>query len=121
MQAIKFRKKYRNLWVVANQKCPVNSQSRRQSKSRNLYERLMNFENEMLLFMEDENVQFTNNFAENDQRMTKIQQKVSGVLEVLMGPEHFVGSGLISLRVVSGEWDLAKHFKFSSKKSSLSL
>lgn len=88
-EAIKFREKYRKLLIVANQECPVNSQSRAQSKSRNLLERLINFENETLLFMEDENVHFTNNIAENDQRMTKVQQKVSGCFRSFDGARIF--------------------------------
>ena len=34
--------------------------------------------NDVLRFTEDENVPFTNNQGENDLRMTKVQQKISG-------------------------------------------
>jgi transposase len=50
----------------------------KKSKSRNLLERLRDFENETLRFMEDPLVPFTNNSGENDLRMTKVQQKISG-------------------------------------------
>lgn len=45
----------------------------KKSKSRNLLERLKNYEDDTLRFMENENVPFTNNQGENDLRMTKVQ------------------------------------------------
>ncbi|HND86613.1 MAG TPA: IS66 family transposase, partial [Pseudobdellovibrionaceae bacterium] len=98
--AIKFRKKYRRLLSRAQRECPVNSKSRAQSKSRNLLERLIEFENETLLFMENLNVSFTNNIAENDQRMTKVQQKISGCFRSMEGAKIFcrIRSYLITCR-----------------------
>ena len=40
----------------------------------------MAYENDALCFMVDERVPFTNNQAENDVRMTKVQQKITGCL-----------------------------------------
>ena len=88
-EAIKFRKKYRKVLASANQECKKVENSRAQSKSRNLLERLMNFENETLLFMENIDVSFTNNAAENDQRMTKVQQKISGCFRSMDGAKIF--------------------------------
>ena len=48
------------------------------SKSRNLLERLRTFETETLRFMTDPLVPFTKNQSENDIRMTKLQQEISG-------------------------------------------
>ncbi len=48
------------------------------SKARNLLERLRNFEDDVLRFMDEMEVPFSNNQAENDLRMTKVQQKISG-------------------------------------------
>jgi transposase len=59
------------------------------SKSRNLLERLIKFEDAVLRFMDDPLVPFTNNQAENDLRMIKIQQKVSGCFRSMDGAKVF--------------------------------
>jgi transposase len=51
---------------------------RRQSKTRNLLERLRNRDHHVLLFARDLTVPFTNNQAERDVRPTKTQLKISG-------------------------------------------
>ena len=51
---------------------------RRQSKTRNLLERLHDREDQVLLFARDLSVPFTNNQAERDVRPTKTQMKISG-------------------------------------------
>jgi len=51
---------------------------RKQSKTRNLLERLRAREVEMLRFAHDPTVLFTNNQAERDLRLTKTQMKISG-------------------------------------------
>jgi len=50
----------------------------KQSKSRNLLERLFDYHKDVLRFMSDPVAPFTNNQAENDLRMTKVHQKISG-------------------------------------------
>jgi transposase len=87
--ADKFRNRYRRLIANAQKECPRNKKSRGQSKSRNLLERLAGFETETLRFMEDLNVPFTNNRAENDQRMVKVQQKISGCFRSMQGAQIF--------------------------------
>jgi len=61
----------------------------KRSKSRNLLERLRDFEEETLRFMTDPNVPFTNNLGENDIRMTKVQQKISGCFRAMVGAKYF--------------------------------
>ncbi|MBA3338648.1 MAG: IS66 family transposase [Geodermatophilaceae bacterium] len=51
---------------------------RRQSKTRNLLERLRDRDEQVLLFARDLSVPFTNNQAERDVRPTKTQLKISG-------------------------------------------
>ncbi len=73
--------------------CPAQEKGKRgrikKIKSRNLLERLRDFEHEMLRFMENELVAFSNNLGENDIRMTKIQQKISGCFRSIEGAKIF--------------------------------
>lgn len=87
--AEKCRKKYRKILRAAEKECPENMRQRAQSKSRNLLERLLAFEDETLRFMEDALVPFTNNQGERDLRMTKVQQKISGCFRSMMGAKNF--------------------------------
>lgn len=81
-----YRKRYKKLLSVAEIECPPPNTIRekgqrgriKRSKSRNLLERLIHYEEDVLRFMEDIDVPFTNNQGENDLRMTKVQQKISG-------------------------------------------
>lgn len=61
----------------------------KKTKERNLLERLRNFENDVLRFMVVREVPFTNNRGENDIRMTKVQQKISGCFKSLDGAKIF--------------------------------
>ena len=61
----------------------------KKSKERNLLERLRDFEKDVLLFMVVSYVPFTNNRGENDIRMTKVQQKISGCFKSLEGAKIF--------------------------------
>ena len=55
----------------------------------NLALRLQTRKQEVLLFLNDLAVPFTNNEAEQDLRMTKTRQKVSGCFRTLEGAENF--------------------------------
>ncbi len=61
----------------------------KKSTSCNLLERLRDYEDDVLRFMENKIVQFTNNLGENDLRMTKVQQKISGCFRSMEGAYIF--------------------------------
>jgi len=92
----KFRETYRKLLKQADIECPEPPPKEKgkrgrvkRSKSRNLLERLRNFENDVLRFMEIDYVPFTNNLGERDIRMTKVQQKISGCFRSIDGARIF--------------------------------
>ncbi len=93
----KYRLQYRELIKQAKIECPEPSGPRKKgkrgrikkSKSRNLLERLREFEQETLRFMDNVRVPFTNNLGENDIRMTKVQQKISGCFRSMEGAKIF--------------------------------
>lgn len=61
----------------------------KKSKERNLLERLRDYEKDVLRFMVETDVPFTNNRGENDIRMTKVQQKISGCFKSMDGAKIF--------------------------------
>ena len=85
----KFQKRYRQILADADLECPANMKTRAQSKSRNLIDRLVAFEDETLRFMKDRKTPFTNNQGERDLRMNKVQQKISGCFRTERGAEDF--------------------------------
>jgi len=93
LAANKYRAKYRSILKQGEIECPEPVKPRikgkrgriKRSKSRNLLERLRDYEQDVLRFMENEIVSFTNNLGENDIRMTKVQQKISGCFRSMDG------------------------------------
>jgi len=85
----RYQKLYRSILCDAQKECPENLKQRAQSKSRNLIERLIAFEEETLRFMVDEQTPFTNNQGERDLRMNKVQQKISGCFRSQRGARDF--------------------------------
>ena len=88
--------RYREIIKAGKYECPkqmptVGSRKTRvkQTKERNLLDRLSDYENQTLLFMKEKNVPFTNNQAERDVRMVKVQQKVSGQFKGMNGAKYF--------------------------------
>lgn len=97
-QAKLWRARYRALLEEAEIECPPPDESQRKerqrgrlkrSKSRNLLERLLNFELDVLRFLENKAIPFTNNQGERDLRMTKVQQKISGCFRSMDGAKIF--------------------------------
>ncbi len=96
-EAERWRRRYRKLLEKAEIECPPPDESQRKekrgrlkrSKARNLLERLRDFEQDVLRFMDNEIVPFTNNQGENDLRMTKVQQKISGCFRSMEGAKIF--------------------------------
>ncbi len=92
-----FLRRYRTVLTQANSECPPPDPQHHagkrgriaKSKSRNLLERLRDFETETLRFMTNKLVPFTNNQGENDIRMTKVQQKISGCFRSFQGAQIF--------------------------------
>jgi len=62
---------------------------RKQSKSQNMLDRLERYEHYVLAFLHDLIVPFTNNLAEQDIRMIRVQQKISGCFRTEKGAAHF--------------------------------
>jgi len=71
-----YRRRYRDLLQEAEKECPAPDETKRKgrrgklprTKSRNLLERLQDFESDVLRFMDEKDVPFSNNQAENDLR-----------------------------------------------------
>ncbi|MBF0140904.1 MAG: IS66 family transposase [Magnetococcales bacterium] len=92
-----FRERYRKILADAETECPPPNENDRngkrgrlkRSKSRNLLERLREHEHGVLLFLENPDVPFSNNQAENDIRMTKVHQKISGCFRSQNGAAIF--------------------------------
>jgi len=95
--AEQYRTQYRDLLQEAEKECPAQPQVKKEgkrgrvarSKARNLLKRLQKFETDVLRFLDDPLVPFTNNQAENDLRMIKVQQKVSGCFRSMDGAKTF--------------------------------
>jgi len=96
-EASQYLRQYRKLLRQAEIECPPPDESRvkgqrgriKRSKARNLLERLINYGSDVLRFMDNPDVPFTNNLGENDIRMTKVQQKISGCFRSMEGAEIF--------------------------------
>jgi transposase len=89
-----FRKRYRKIINQAIKNLPPPEINRRRGRTKKgislcLWERLLNYENEVLLFSKEELVPFDNNQAERDLRMFKVKMKISGCFRNIKSAEHF--------------------------------
>ena len=90
-----YREKYRAVLRSGDKECPPpirepNKKGRvKRSKSRNLLERLREYEDDTLRFMVNPLVPFTNNDGERSLRMSKVKQKISGCFRSMDSARDF--------------------------------
>ena len=92
-----FLKVYRKIIQEGEEECPApirpEGEKKRgrlkRSKARNLLERLIKFEEDVLRFMDNEIVPFSNNQGERDLRMVKVHQKIAGCFRSSDGSRFF--------------------------------
>jgi transposase len=63
---------------VGLDEAPKRRGRRKQTSSKNLLDDLLRRADQMLVFLDDLSIPFTNNQAERDLRMVKVQQKIAG-------------------------------------------
>lgn len=93
---IKREKRYKEIIKLAKGECPKimprlgsNKKKVAQTKERNLLDRLDQYIDQVLLFMKDKDVPFTNNQAERDIRMVKVHQKISSQFKNMNRAKYF--------------------------------
>lgn len=90
-----FSARYDGLLAAGDQECPLAPKAEgkrgrtKQTKARNLLERLRGFKTETTKFLTERIIPFTNNDGERDIRMTKVQQKISGCFRSEEGSKIF--------------------------------
>ena len=96
-QADIYTERYRDLLKQAENECPPPDEKKKpkqrgrikRSKARNLLERLQLYEQDVLRFMTNPIAPFSNNQGENDLRMIKVHQKISGCFRSKEGADIF--------------------------------
>lgn len=81
-----FEERYQQIIEIGMQENPIPELSytigkrgrKKQTKAKNLLDRCQKYQKEILSFMYDPSIPFSNNQAERDIRMMKLQQKISG-------------------------------------------
>ncbi len=92
-----YRSRYRSIIEEGELQCPAPVRPKgekkrgrlKRSKARNLLERLRDFEADVLRFMDNDLVPFSNNQGERDLRMTKVHQKIAGCFRSPEGADFF--------------------------------
>ena len=95
VEIAEFEKRYGAIlaWGLTVNPLPEKPKKKRgrqkKSPTRNLLERLSQYQPEVLRFMHDFRVPFDNNQAERDIRMVKLHQKISGCFRTMAGAQAF--------------------------------
>lgn len=108
-KAKEYTDKYQAILAQGEIECPPPDETNKskgkrgrtkRSKARNLLERLRDYQDDVLRFMVNVDVPFTNNQGENDLRMAKVQQKISGCFRSMEGAYGFcrIRSYLVTCR-----------------------
>jgi transposase len=92
-----WNQRYANILSAANAEHPYQPPVRRKNKRgrtakppvNNLIERFEKHRDDILRFISDQGVPFTNNQGERDLRMAKVQQKISGTFRTWAGARRF--------------------------------
>jgi transposase len=91
-----YEKRYLEILEEGKNECPEipaktsNKKGKvKRTRPRNLLLRLLNYMGDTLRFISEPDVPFTNNNAEREIRMTKVQQKISGCFRSMRGAEMF--------------------------------
>ena len=91
-----YEKRYLAILEEGNNECPETPEKKsnkkgkvKRTRPRNLLLRLLNYMADTLRFISEPDVPFTNNNAEREIRMTKVQQKISGCFRSMRGAEMF--------------------------------
>jgi transposase len=89
-------RRFRELIISVNPECSFimpalgsGKKKEKQTKERNFLTRLRDYEDQVLLFMKNKDVPFTNNQAEIDIRMIKVQQKISCQFKSMKSARYF--------------------------------
>ena len=117
---------YQKILAEGEIECPPPDENRRiqgkrgrlkRTKSRALLERLRDYQDDVLRFLTSTAIPFTNNQGENDIRMTKVHQKISGCFRSMEGAEIFclIRSYLSTCRKQSISASLALELLFKSE------
>ncbi|MEM7016890.1 MAG: IS66 family transposase, partial [Pseudomonadota bacterium] len=107
---------YQAILKQANEEEPPPLRSARgkpkQSKGRNLYQRLKQHQAAVLRFAFEAAVPFTNNQAERDVRGTKVKLKIAGSFRTLSGAKHHV-----RLQALISTWRKQQHAVFKQLRN----